>query len=143
PADCLSQVEAGNEPEKRKYRELNAEALFAFSSAKLSASGQERIRQLARHLMGDTLNGKRIVVTGHTDRIGNSAENLQLSLQRAVSVRLALIPNGVPAGMIDVRGMGVTMPKVQCSGGKSPAIIRCLAPNRRITVDIIDYTSGE
>ncbi len=50
--------------------------------------------------------GTAVGVRGHTDTVGNAAYNVQLSLQRAVAVREALVRNGVPASAILTGGVG-------------------------------------
>ena len=47
-----------------------------------------------------------VAVRGHTDTVGNREFNLQLSLQRAASVKAALQRNGVPATAILTGGVG-------------------------------------
>lgn len=134
PENCQIQQEAS--PVSRK--ELRAESLFAFASAKISAEGAMHLRQIAQEINQTSLKGKRIIVTGHTDRIGHPDDNLDLSFARAASVKRMLVELGIPHGLIEIRGMGSSMPVVFCPGPKSTEVIQCLAPNRRMTLDIID-----
>lgn len=134
PENCLSQL-APVKPAVMQ-RELNAEALFAFASAQLSAQGEAQIRQLAMEIRQSGQDVRQITITGHTDRFGSAESNLRLSQARAESVKRVLIASGLPANVITSLGMGESMPRVQCEGGKTAATIACLAPNRRITVDV-------
>ncbi len=52
----------------------------------------------------------RLIITGHTDNVGNDAANMSLSQNRALSVRNYLINNGVPAENITAKWYGETMP---------------------------------
>jgi outer membrane protein OmpA-like peptidoglycan-associated protein len=54
--------------------------------------------------------GTPIVVTGHTDNVGEPATNRQLALRRAEAVRAALIRYGAPVAALRARGMGDTQP---------------------------------
>ncbi|HBE9181142.1 TPA: OmpA family protein [Serratia fonticola] len=136
PENCLSQLD---QPAKSAatHHELSATGLFGFGSAILLPDGVEQIQALSANLKENGLEGKNVVITGHTDRIGNSAKNLQLSQARAETVKDLMIDNGIPEEIIVTRGVGDQEPRVYCPGSKSPAVIACLAPNRRMTVDIV------
>lgn len=145
PEDCLSRLKAPAIPEVKTpvHKEISGSSLFAFGSPALSAEGVSQVSRLAGELKGESLTGKHVVVTGHTDRIGNPVKNQQLSLARAESVKQMLIENGISGSIIETRGMGDAMPRVNCPGKKSPAVIECLAPNRRMTFDVVDINSGK
>jgi len=107
---------------------------FDYRSAKLSA--QERAR-----LEGDMpkiafSSGTRIVVQGHSDRIASSRYNQRLSQRRAEAVRDYLIAKGVPAANIQTVGLGSTMPATSCNQKKRSDLRACLAPDRRVIVEI-------
>jgi outer membrane protein OmpA-like peptidoglycan-associated protein len=52
----------------------------------------------------------RVVVTGHTDEVGSSEANSELSYQRAVNVITALSAQGVPPGALQPFGAGNIQP---------------------------------
>ncbi len=52
----------------------------------------------------------RVIVVGYTDSVGSDASNQALSMQRAQSVRLAMIERGVPASSVEAVGMGEAKP---------------------------------
>jgi OOP family OmpA-OmpF porin len=82
-----------------------------------------------------------VQVTGHTDRLGTSTYNTALSSRRAAMVRDYLVESGaVPAQKIYVHGAGEANPVTQaadCRGNaQTKALIACLAPDRRVEVEI-------
>lgn len=58
-----------------------------------------------------------VYITGHTDRAGSAASNLELSLRRAEAVRAALVARGVPESLLSVRGVGESDPFVPTADG--------------------------
>jgi outer membrane protein OmpA-like peptidoglycan-associated protein len=85
-------------------------ALFERRSAELSEQGQAVLDQ---HRMDakDLLNrAAYIEIVGHTDNVGDENENMQLSKQRAASVRDYLIGKGHDASKMVTAGKGETMP---------------------------------
>ncbi len=82
------------------------------------------------------------VVLGYTDRIGSEAYNQQLSEKRAQSVVDYLVAKGIPAGKISARGMGESNPVTgnTCDNVKArAALIDCLAPDRRVEIEVKGY----
>lgn len=50
---------------------------------------------------------KRFVIEGHTDSVGNDADNMKLSLSRAEKIRAYLSEKmGIPASLLEARGFG-------------------------------------
>lgn len=118
---------------------LESDTLFAFGRgdyAGLQAAGQKELDELAERLL-NTRDLGQILITGHADPIGNEEHNRQLSLQRAMTVRQYLIGKGVPAGLIEAKGMGSERPLVSCDSNQPRArLIECLAPNRRVEIEV-------
>lgn len=117
--------------------ELSADALFAFGRSglgDLQAQGRRELDALAASLRD--VSDARLRITGHTDRIGADAANDRLSLARATTVRDYLVRGGVPTGHIQVEGRGEREPKVFCDQQSRQALIDCLAPNRRVEVEV-------
>jgi outer membrane protein OmpA-like peptidoglycan-associated protein len=78
-----------------------------------------------------------IAVTGHADKMGEAVANQKLSLARAKTVAAYLKSHGVKAATLTTAGMGDTKPVVDCDMKQaSPALKTCLAPNRRVEVDV-------
>jgi OOP family OmpA-OmpF porin len=82
-----------------------------------------------------------VVVTGHTDRIGSLAYNQGLSERRAVVVKDFLIKNGVDQKLIFWEGKAFKQPipvtKFCDNKMGRKQLIECLAPNRRVTVEVV------
>ena len=82
-----------------------------------------------------------VVVTGHTDRIGSLKYNMKLSERRAVVVKDYLVSTGVDQKVIFWEGKGPKQPipvtKFCDNKMKRKQLIECLAPNRRVTVEIV------
>ncbi len=116
---------------------FSADALFAFGKSDLSdmTAGREHLNHLSEKLqqMGKI---KRLEVRGYTDYLGDGAYNQRLSQQRAETVKRYLRARGV-AVPISAYGYGESYPKVSCPRtGNRAALIRCLAPNRRVEVEV-------
>src|SRR6185312_1574800 len=117
---------------------LASKALFDFDKAVLKPEGKaaidsEIISKLSRVQKLDL-----VLVTGHTDRIGTQAYNQKLSERRADAVRDYLVSKGVARDKIETLGMGKTqpLPGVVCNQKALRELIACLAPNRRVEVEV-------
>jgi outer membrane protein OmpA-like peptidoglycan-associated protein len=118
--------------------DLSADALFAFGRsgpADLLPQGRRELDALAASLR-DARSVSKLRITGHTDRLGSDALNDRLSLARATTVRDYLVQAGVPASGTLVQGRGESEPKVQCDQKSRAALIECLAPNRRVEIEV-------
>lgn len=121
---------------------LKASSLFGFDRAVLQPAGKTELDALARDLKG--MNYQTITVEGHTDRLGSTAYNQKLSVERAEAVRSYLVNSGgVSNASISAVGKGETMPVTQpedCKGSKATAaLVACLQPDRRVVV-VVDGT---
>jgi outer membrane protein OmpA-like peptidoglycan-associated protein len=121
-----------------EYLELNADTLFAFNRSTLSSEGKGTIDRLAKKIKTDYFNIKKIRIEGHTDRIGTKGYNDSLSEARAQTVANRL-KRANPGVYIEARGMGERYPITRgCKGDTAtPELIECLAPDRRVSVEII------
>ena len=81
---------------------------YGFARSSLSPRAAREVRRIARTLRRERTT--RIVVVGHTDRMGSCAYNDALALQRANAVRRALVRAGVTARRIDVATLGARRP---------------------------------
>src|SRR5262245_57875894 len=82
-----------------------------------------------------------VIVTGHTDRIGSLGYNMKLSERRAVVVKDYLVSTGIDQKLIFWEGKGPKQPipvtKFCDNKMKRKQLIECLAPNRRVTVEVV------
>lgn len=134
PVECANLFDERPAPKVKPFS-LSGDVGFEFDSAVLTPAGHEAIREVAAELRtAGQIDWVR--VSGHTDRLGSAAYNQRLSQQRAESVARALAENGVPAGTIQAVGYGKQQPRVQCSDSNRNALIACLAPNRRVDIEV-------
>ncbi len=82
-----------------------------------------------------------VIVTGHTDRIGTLKYNMKLSERRAITVKDYIVAKGVDQKLIFWEGKGPKQPipvtKFCDNKMKRKQLIECLAPNRRVTVEVV------
>lgn len=118
---------------------LQSDATFAFNKADLNAAGKEQLDKNVITKLDTCASIKLLLITGHTDRIGGHPANQKLSEKRAENVRAYLSSKGVKADAVETLGAGKTqpVPGVKCDD-KQPRtkLIECLAPNRRVVVEI-------
>ena len=114
---------------------LSGDVGFGFGSAVLTTAGVNAVRNIANQLK-QAPEGSQITVSGHTDYIGNDDANQLLSQQRAEAVRQALVEDGVSAASIQAQGFGESRPVVRCDQEERSELIACLAPNRRVEIDV-------
>ena len=81
---------------------------FASGSVAPTRLASEFYGQLARQMSKG--GGKRILIVGHTDDVGDSAANAQLSERRAEAIGKLFSANGVAASQIYYQGAGETLP---------------------------------
>jgi len=115
---------------------LAADQTFAFNKAVLNSAAKKRIDDEAIAKLGNCSKVDIIMVTGHTDRLGTQQYNQKLSEKRADAVAAYLKSKGVKAE-IDTLGAGKTQ-SVKACDDKLPRkqLIECLAPNRRVVVEV-------
>ncbi len=116
-------------PPKEGYS-IDLDILFAEASAKIEqAADLEELDQLL--LLMKTKLALRIVVEGHTDKVGLEKYNLDLSLRRANSVKEYLVQKGIDSSRIETKGYGWSTPAYPYQGAEKENSL-----NRRIEVKI-------
>ncbi|WP_082121182.1 OmpA family protein [Dyella japonica] len=122
-------------PAQQRF-DLSGDTLFPLGRYRVEEilpGGQEQLNKIASQLRQST--GATVQVIGHTDILGNSASNLTLSQNRAMSVRSYLISHGVSPASVSAVGVGETWPVKKCNTNlDNPALIACLQPNRRVEI---------
>jgi outer membrane protein OmpA-like peptidoglycan-associated protein len=62
---------------------------------------------------------REVIVVGHTDRMGSTAENFALGLKRATAVRGLLTTAGLNSSIVEVTSLGEADPVVRTANGQS------------------------
>lgn len=117
---------------------LAADALFDFNKAVLRPEGKSKLDELAAKVKAIKL--EVIIAVGHADRFGGAAYNQKLSEKRAAAVKDYLVSKGVEPNRVYTEGKGKTQPKTkadECKGAKSPKVVACLQPDRRVEIEVI------
>lgn len=105
---------------------------FATGSHILTQQHQDYLDSIAGHLL--RIPGVTISVQGHTDNVGNSIRNQQLSQRRANSVRDQLIKKGFPEGSIASTGFGEDRPVPEAAANATEEQRRM---NRRVELVLV------
>lgn len=116
---------------------LMSDTLFDFGKSNLrnpGTDGAHQIKAAVQSISGAMIEVQNVKVVGYTDRIGTDAANMKLSQDRAKTVRDALVKEGVDGSKITAEGKGSTDSIATCPGAATKAVIKCLAPNRRVEV---------
>jgi len=82
--------------------------LFPFDQSALADGQAENIGTMTGALLGVGVHGAKVV--GHTDSDGPAEYNDELSLQRALAVKSAMIAAGMKSGSIEAEGAGERYP---------------------------------
>ncbi|NYH14059.1 OmpA family protein [Paraburkholderia bryophila] len=117
---------------------LQGDAMFTFGQSRLAsilpggAASLDQVITLIKQRRGV----QSISVVGHTDRLGPETVNQPLSLARAQTVREYMIDHGLNGELIHATGVGSRDSASQCAGGESRAVIACLQPDRRVSIEV-------
>ena len=142
PTPAPKPVAAAPKPEpkpapKPTVVNLSSTELFEFNKATLTAEAKKRLDEQVVAKLRSAGEIKYINVNGHADRLGSAQYNQKLSEKRAEAVRAYLISKGVNPNQVETFGFGKTTPVKACPDEKKrAALIECLAPNRRVVVEI-------
>ncbi len=116
---------------RRRDIQIRRQINFATDSAEILPSSDSLMAQIADVLMRNPQIHK-VEIQGHTDNRGAPQHNMELSQQRADSVRTWLVDHGVEADRLEAKGYGQTRPLVP---NITPAN---RARNRRVQFIIIE-----
>lgn len=116
-----------------------AESFFVFNRSEVQPAGRQALDGFLEQLRGSSY--ETITVQGYADRLGSTAYNQTLSLQRADAVKAYLVSKGgLDASKITTVGRSeadpVTLPEA-CKGPMSAPVIACLQPDRRVELEVI------
>jgi len=125
------------EPKKPAIVNLASTELFEFNKATLTPEARAKLDSEVIAKLKDIAEIRYVNVNGHADRLGSAQYNQRLSEKRAEAVRAYLVSKGADASKIEVFGFGKTLPVKSCPDTKDrKSTIECLAPNRRVVVEI-------
>jgi OOP family OmpA-OmpF porin len=125
------------EPKKPAIVNLSSTELFEFNKATLTNDAKAKLDSEVIAKLKDVGQVRYINVNGHADRMGSPQYNQRLSEKRADAVRAYLVSKGVDASKVETFGFGKTQPAKSCPDQKErKALIECLAPNRRVVIEI-------
>ncbi|MGL4723903.1 MAG: porin OmpA [Scandinavium sp.] len=124
-------------PEVKTFN-LKSDVMFGYDSAELTSEGQAAISQLYNSPEMQAAKNNATTVIGYSDRTGQAEYNQQLSARRAQAVADQLVNLGMPAANIQTEGRGASdsVTGNTCDNQKGNALISCLAPDRRVVVQI-------
>lgn len=124
-------------PKKPAVVNLASTELFDFDRAVLKPEARAKLDGEIIAKMRDLGGVRYIIVNGHADRLGTAQYNQKLSERRAEAVRAYLVSKGVDTSKVETLGFGKTLPVKSCPDLKDrKALIECLAPNRRVVVEV-------
>ncbi|GLT19910.1 membrane protein [Vibrio zhanjiangensis] len=112
------------------YKILNVDNQFAFKSTEVNPKYMGHLAQAANILREHkSLN---LIVTGHTDAIGNELDNQKLAMGRAKQVTRYLTIFGLEPSRIKAKSVGESLPLFE---GQSDGV---RLTNRRVSIEIIE-----
>jgi OmpA-OmpF porin, OOP family len=124
-------------PKKPAMVNLASTELFEFNKAVLTQEARAKLDAEVVAKLRELKDIRYIIVNGHADRLGSPQYNQRLSEKRAEAVRAYLVSKGVDAAKVETLGFGKTLPVKACPDQKErKATIECLAPNRRVVVEV-------
>lgn len=108
---------------------------FDFNKSTLTKQAKRDLAAFVREAKAD---GKPIntIIVGYADRIGGDSYNIRLSQKRAQAVRAYLASRGWKSKLGEIKGLGETNSKTACANVSKPELIKCLARDRRVEVQV-------
>jgi OmpA-OmpF porin, OOP family len=124
-------------PKKPAVLTVTSTELFEFNKTVLTPEARAKLDKEVVSRAKDFASVSLVHVDGHADRLGSPQYNQRLSEKRADAVRAYLVSKGFDASKIETLGSGKTLPVKSCPDQKDrKSLIECLAPNRRVVVEV-------
>lgn len=99
---------------------LSSDLVFEFAKLSLeglSVAGQDALGGLRdRFAQYDPTSFPKVVITGHSDRLGKPKSNVAISLNRASAIKSYLISTGIDPDILEAVGVGSVSPVAHCTG---------------------------
>lgn len=117
-----------------RMQSVNLNIKFDFDSHEIRPESHAILNELGMALTDSSIQGKKILIIGHTDSDGSTLYNRSLSLRRAKSVKSYLVANfKTQVAGIEVKGLGESSPLVVNINDINKQI------NRRVEIAILNY----
>jgi len=137
PAPQPKPVAKPEPPKKPAVITVTSTGLFEFNKAVLTPEARAKLDQEVVARAKDLGSISLVHVDGHADRLGSAQYNQRLSEKRAEAVQAYLVSKGFEVSKIETLGSGKTNQVKSCPDQKNrKALIECLAPNRRVVVEL-------
>ena len=104
--------------------------LFETGKSILKTSSKAELNELVEYL--SLKEDLRILISGHTDNVGDAEKNMLLSQDRALAVKKYLVANGINAARLETAGFGDRQPVADNNTAEGRKL------NRRTAVSIIE-----
>jgi OOP family OmpA-OmpF porin len=114
---------------------LSSDQIFAVNKAQLNTAAKRQVDREVLPRLAECKDIESITITGHTDNLGSTHSNQILSEKRAKSVADYLQTKGIIT-KTKVIGAGSSQAMKSCNATLAHSkLIKCLAPNRRISIE--------
>ena len=114
---------------------------IAFNKTELTAANKKELDAFLAKQVKPLVRIGAVIITGHTDRIGSDKYNKKLSEKRALGAKDYVVSKGIDQKLIFWEGKGEKQPipvtKFCDNKMKRAQLIECLAPNRRVTMEVV------
>jgi len=137
PAPEPKPVAKPEAPKKPSVITATSTGLFEFNQATLTPEARAKLDKEVIARSKEFASISLVHIDGHADRLGSHQYNQRLSEKRAEAVQAYLVSKGFDASKMETLGSGKTNPVKSCPDQKDrKALIECLAPNRRVVVEV-------
>lgn len=124
----------------KQYVALNENINFPFNSTEIKPVAYDKLKKIDNEIKNIKSKNIYIMLSGHSDRIGNKEYNQRLSEDRAYSIKNYFTSHGISNDKITVQGMGNGYPLTDqvCKDIENRSLlISCLAPDRRVEIEVL------
>ncbi len=117
---------------------LGADGTFAinrYALKDLRMEGRQKIDEALRKIRAENIKITNVNVVGHADRLGSENHNYMLGKNRAETIKSYLAMSGLSGVTMTTDSRGSKEPLVMCDQKNKANLIKCLEPNRRISIE--------